>query len=78
MSFRKLKTEYHIQCNMPGCGASLNTQVRASKVQAWGVAKTRGWLCRHTGSLWRHYCSKACYDAPKAPLDTASKADQDV
>lgn len=72
MSIRKLKTEYHVCCDRPGCGATLNSQCRASKTQAWGVAKARGWWARHTGNLWRHYCTRACYDG----LDSHSEADQ--
>jgi hypothetical protein len=72
MSFVKLKSEYHIRCNAAGCANTLNTQVRASKTGAWHTAKTRGWLIRHIGSIWRHYCSKACYDAP---VDKTGEAD---
>lgn len=68
MSFRKLKGEYHIQCNAAGCGASLNTQIRASKVQAWSVAQRRGWLARHGGPVWQHFCCRACFDPPADPV----------
>ena len=64
MSIRKLKGDYYIQCDRAGCGASLNTHIGASKPQAWGVAKRKGWWARHVGPVWQHFCSKACYDAP--------------
>ena len=72
MSFRKLKGEYHIRCDRVGCGASMNTQIGASKSQAWGRAKLKGWWAQHSGNLWRHYCTKSCCDG----LDSQGEADQ--
>ena len=73
MSIRKLKGEYHVCCDAPGCDASLNSQIRSSKTQAWHVAKVRCWTAHQIGPVWRHFHCWSCYNAFVNPVDMAGE-----
>lgn len=70
MSIRKLKGEYHVCCDAPACGISINSQCRSSKTSAWGIARAKGWWARHVGPCWRHFCGKPCHDAYFGRVDS--------